>query len=276
MVSSCSTANMEDLFRVADIFSADEVFLQTKATITIFMAKNIDHIIASQAFLNFSGEEMTELLGSRHLQLTKEEAQQFLLSWLQGNTVRNTTRLMRTTLSQLAGRPTTYRIPASVILAAGGWATEPTSLVEVFNELDRSWAVSNFKLPGSSRAYHGMEVEDSNIWVVGGYNQQHGFLRSLYHYQLPAGPWEEKAAMSTPRQNVQTQLLDGQIFAIGGASGEWLKSGEVYTKGPPSRSRTWLRTAGLWSATWMVPALAAAKTMRVYVTSIVQASVVVL
>ena len=232
MVSACSPTNMVDLLETANIFSDDEVFQQTKATITIFMAKNIGYIIASQAFLSFSKEEMIELLGSRHLQLTKEEAQQFLLSWLQGNTVRNTTRLLRTTLSQLAGRPTTYRIPASVILAAGGWAPEPTSLVEVFNELDRSWAVSSFKLPGSSRAYHGMEVEDSNIWVVGGYNQQHGFLRSLYHYQLPAGPWVQKSSMSTPRCYPETQLLDGQIFAIGGhsgGSGERLRSGEVYT-----------------------------------------------
>ena len=234
MVSACSPVTMVDLYRMADIFSADEVLQQTKATITICMAKNIDHIVASQTFLSFSKEDMRELLGSRHLQLTREEAQQFLSSWLQGNTVRNITRMMQATLSQLAKRPTTYRIPASVILATGGWATEPTSLVEVFNQLDRSWSVSCFKLPGSSRAYHGLEVGGSSIWVVGGYSQQQGFLRSLHQYQLPAGPWVVKSSMSTARCYVETQLLDGRIFAIGGhsgGSGERLRSGEVYTIG---------------------------------------------
>ena len=51
----------------------------------------------------------------------------------------------------------------------GGWASEPTNLVEIFNLLDKSWSVSTLKLPGSSRAYHGMEILDGSIWVVGGF-----------------------------------------------------------------------------------------------------------
>ena len=148
------------------------------------------------------------------------------------NRVKNTTRQMAASLSQLAKLPTSYRIPASVILATGGWSTEPTSLVEVFNLLDRSWSVSSFKLPGSSRAYHGVEVSGSRIWVVGGYSQADGFLRSLHQYDLPAAAWVEKSAMSTRRCYVETQLVDGKIFAIGGhsgGSGERLRSGEVYT-----------------------------------------------
>lgn len=105
--------------------------------------------------------------------------------------------------------------------------------MEVFNPLTRSWAVSpSFKFPAFSRAYHGMETAGSSIWVVGGYSLQVGFLRSFHQYNLQGGLWSTRSPMSTARCDLETQLLDGKIFAIGGhagLSGEMLKSGEVYT-----------------------------------------------
>ena len=235
MLTGCSTISMMDLHRTAKRFSEDEVFQQLKAALTIFLAKNINQIISAQSFVNFSVEDMKDLLGNRHLQLTREEAEEFLSSWFNLNTNgRRATRLTKASLTYLAKRPTTYRIPSSVLLAAGGWATAPTSKVEIFNMLDRSWSVPNtFKLPGTSRAYHGMELVDSSIWVVGGFSQQEGFLRSLHQFKLPAGPWVVRSNMVAKRCYVQTQNLEGKIFALGGHSGgtvglERLRSAEVY------------------------------------------------
>ena len=162
---------------------------------------------------------------------TKEEAEEFLSSWLSLNTAAKPTRSGKALLTAEAQRPTTYRIPSTVLLAAGGWGTDPTSLVEIFNLLDRSWTVASpaFKLPGFFRAYHGLELVDSSIWLVGGFSQQDGFLRSLHQYKLPAGPWLTRSSMSSKRCYLEIQHLDGKIFALGGHDGlERLRSAEVY------------------------------------------------
>ena len=69
--------------------------------------------------------------------------------------------------------------------------------------------------------------------MVGGHSQGEGDSHSsLHQYNLQAGgPWQEKSPMSTARCDLETQLLDGKLFAIGGEdlSGESLRSGEVYT-----------------------------------------------
>ena len=235
MLSACSQGSMMSLYETAKLFSGDDVFQQLKAALTSYLAKNINHIISTRSFLTFSVEDMKDLLGNRHLQLTREEAEKFLSSWLNQNTgVRRATRLTKASLTYLAKRPTTWRIPSTVLLAAGGWATAPTTKVEIFNMLDRSWSLPHdFKLPGTSRAYHGMELVDSSIWLVGGFSQQEGFLRSLHQYKLPAGPWVAKSNMATKRCYVEIQHLDGKIFALGGHSGgttglERLRTAEVF------------------------------------------------
>lgn len=235
MLAGCTPDTMVDLHRTAKLFSpADEAFQLLKSNITSFTAKNIAQVISSKSFLSFSVEDMKDLLGNRHLQLTREEAEGFLSSWFSQNTVvRNTTRLTKASLTALAKRPTTYRIPSSVLLTAGGWASDPTNLMEVFNLLDNSWSVSTLTLPGTSRAYHGMEILDGSIWAVGGFSQREGFLNSVQEYKLPAGPWVTRSSMAVKRCYVETQLLEGKIYAMGGHSGgaavERLRSAEVYT-----------------------------------------------
>ena len=105
-------------------------------------------------------------------------------------------------------------------------------MVEVFNPLDSTWRVTtNIQMPGSSRAYHGLEVLDDEIWSVGGYSQEGGFLNSLHAFNIKYGTWREMSRMATKRCYVATCVMDGKIFAMGGHSGgsaERLRTAEVY------------------------------------------------
>ena len=122
MLTGCSVSSMLDLLRTSRMFSGEEEFLMLSPCLMNFVAKNVHHLISTKAFLTFSSEEMKDLLGCRHLQLTREEAQSFLSSWYAGSQVQTITRNTRGILSNLAKRPSSFRLPATVILAGGGWS----------------------------------------------------------------------------------------------------------------------------------------------------------
>ena len=88
-----------------------------------------------------------------------------------------------------------------------------------------------FTMPGSSRAYHGLEVMENKLWSVGGYCLDSGFLNSLHEFDLATGTWTEKSSMGRRRGYFSTNVLHGKIFAMGGLDGgsaERLRSVEVY------------------------------------------------
>ena len=102
----------------------------------------------------------------------------------------------------------------------------------MFNPLDSTWRVTtDIQMPGSSRAYHGLEFLNDEIWSVGGYSQDGGFLNSLHVFNVKYGTWKEMSRMATKRCYVATCVMDGKIFAMGGHSGgsaERLRTAEVY------------------------------------------------
>jgi len=232
MREACSTSSMLDLKRTCRMFSGEGEFLKLSEDLLIFISKNVDHLIATEVFHTFSAEEMKELLGCRHLQLTREAAQSFLASWLSSNHVENLTRTVKGHLSSLAKRPTSFRLPATVILAAGGLSNGPTNLVEVFNTLDFSWMVAPaFTMP-RARAYE-LEVMGNKLWSVGGccldsLDWTHEFDHSLHEFDLATGTWTEKSSMGRRRGYFSTNVLHGKIFAMGGQDGGSLRSVEVY------------------------------------------------
>ena len=86
-------------------------------------------------------------------------------------------------------------------------------------------------MPGSSRAYHGLECLEAKLWSVGGFSQDGGNLSSLHVYDLATGAWTEKSHMGSKRRGFSTATLQGKLFAIGGHAGgsaERLRSAEVY------------------------------------------------
>ena len=122
MLDGCTDSSMLDLLRTSRMFSSEEEFLSLSSNLMNFVAKNIHHLISTQAYLTLSCEEMKELLGSRHLQLTREAAEDLLRAWYAGSQVQTITRNTRGILSDLAKRPSSFRIPATVFLAGGGWS----------------------------------------------------------------------------------------------------------------------------------------------------------
>ena len=92
--------------------------------LVVFLAKNVKEIISSKA--NLDPEAMQELLESPHLQLDREAAQAFLSSWSRSREERLTRQVM-SPLKRAANKPTGSRLPARVILAAGGWTKHNVS-----------------------------------------------------------------------------------------------------------------------------------------------------
>ena len=234
------------------IFSLKKVpFLAESLTddlITV-MAKNVEHIRITKAYVQLDVKDMEKLLKSRHLQLSRENAMTFLSVWAVASGP-SLTRSNKISLERLANTPTCFRVPTTVVLATGGWShvsamtslvlslsyntsvQEPTNLVEVWNPLTEQWMASDVKLPGCSRAYHGLEVLGSDIWAIGGYSQSGGFQRSTMKFSLSTAEWREMSRMSINRCYVSTNVLAGKIYALGGHAGgsaERLRSAEVYS-----------------------------------------------
>ena len=122
MRASCSKFNMLELLKTSRMFSGEEEFFKLSEDLLIFIAKNVEHLIKTEVYLNLSAEEMKAVLGCPHLQLTREAALTFLSSWFSSSHVQSLTRQMKGVLSSLAKRPTSSRLAATVILAAGGWS----------------------------------------------------------------------------------------------------------------------------------------------------------
>ena len=63
------------------------------------------------------------------------------------------------------------RKPPDVLISLGGWDKAPTNKMEVFNCLSNIWfqAPDHTKLP-VPLAYHGMEVINNKVYIIGGYS----------------------------------------------------------------------------------------------------------
>ena len=109
------------------MFPHEPALVDLSGKLLVFMAKNVDVIISSPSgLINLSPEDMKDLLACPHLQLDRQAAQAFLASW---TSTRRVTRLTTGALSRLADLPTSSRLPARVILAAGGWSNVSVSLL---------------------------------------------------------------------------------------------------------------------------------------------------
>ena len=94
------------------------------------MAKNVEHIRITKAYVQLDVKDMEKLLKSRHLQLSRENAMTFLSVWAVASGP-SLTRSNKISLERLANTPTCFRVPTTVVLATGGWShvSAMTSLV---------------------------------------------------------------------------------------------------------------------------------------------------
>lgn len=121
------------------------------------------------------------------------------------------------------------RIPKSVLFAVGGWKTGQTcALIETYDYMTNQWFRLSNPEAGPRKAYHGIEILDNKMYVIGGTNGNE-ILDTVHVYDPVTNTWTPKKSLSTKRCYVATALMDGKIYAIGGHNGEFrMRSAEVY------------------------------------------------
>ena len=103
-------------------------------------------------------------------------------------------------------------------------------IVEMYDPATDQWTRLN-DMPISTNNMSASVVNDK-IYVVGGVNFRAGnqFV-SVAHVQMydpKTDQWTPQASMLTPRHNLDTSVVDGKIYAIGGYSNRNLESIEVF------------------------------------------------
>ena len=179
-----------------------------------FISRNVDKL-THEEILSLSKNDLKEILGCEHLNMTRTGAEKLVKSYVQAHHITK-----RTGLKSLAMIPTRKRIPRAVILAVGGWGEDaPTGSSEVYNPLTKVWKPVNLQLPLGTITYHRLELIEENLYLIGGYIKHEGteeLLDTLYKYDTIQMIWEKMASMSVSRCYVSTVSLEGKIFALGG------------------------------------------------------------
>jgi N-acetylneuraminic acid mutarotase len=120
------------------------------------------------------------------------------------------------------------------IYAIGGLAifgTPGLSMVEVYDPVTDRWTT---KAPMPTARFNlATSVVDGKIYAIGGTGSPAfwaGFCPTVEVYDPLTDTWSEKADMPTARLALATSVVDGKIYAIGGASASWggLSTVEVY------------------------------------------------
>jgi hypothetical protein len=117
-------------------------------------------------------------------------------------------------------KPLKSRIPNELIFAMGGFGTEPTAAIEVFNMRAKLWTILNQNF--APHAYHGMVAQDNKIYVFGGFGDAGNgpeYFQSTYCLDLSTQSWTKKSAMHVPRCYVSVAELNGKIYCMGGYNG---------------------------------------------------------
>ncbi len=98
--------------------------------------------------------------------------------------------------------------------------TRPLSTVEEYDPETDQWVT---KAPmATARVEFRTELIDGMIYAMGGFIDSDKFntvtsLSSVEQYDPAANKWVIKAPMATPRHDFQTEVIGGQIYAMGGA-----------------------------------------------------------
>ena len=231
LLKSINPFNMMDYWRISKklygVSSASSGILE-------YVAKNANHIEKIN-IQEMSEQDLRSLLGHLCLNMSREEALILLNDWHDRN--RETTESVCMQLKNLASMPVKRRIPKNTVVSIGGYEQEPSGIIEHFNPLTKAWKVnSNLRIPHlPDIAYHGLEVVEDCLYVLGGYTSSEGgrFLDCLFKYDpRESAEWKCMTPMIYNRCYISTTVYESQIYAFGGrASGDVpgrLKTAEVY------------------------------------------------
>ncbi|XP_074540851.1 kelch-like protein 10 [Halichoeres trimaculatus] len=123
------------------------------------------------------------------------------------------------------------RLPASSMLAVGGWSMGRTmSRVSAYDPRAERWV--DLSDDGEHTfAYHGTAFLGGWLYCVGG-SEGDLHLNAVHRFDLSTRTWQEVAPMHMSRCFVSVAVLDGMIYAVGGRSGSLrLDTAERYEPG---------------------------------------------
>lgn len=94
------------------------------------------------------------------------------------------------------------RVPHEVLFVIGGWSDGvATSVIETYDIRADRWITSE-AIECDSRAYHGVVVMDTQIFILGGFDGIE-YFNSVLMFDVTARKWFEKAPMNSKRYTTQ-------------------------------------------------------------------------
>ena len=127
--------------------------------------------------------------------------------WTQGSVAKMPVALDHTASAVFDGK----------IYVVGGFLKKkvPTDRVFVYDPAKNEWRELS-SLPSPTGAALNAEFINGILYVVGGLNSSHAPVNTNYAYDPKTDSWSIKAPMPTARHHLQTAVVDGKLFAIGG------------------------------------------------------------
>ena len=103
------------------------------------------------------------------------------------------------------------------IYVVGGYLDKkvPTNRVFVYDPLNNEWQEVK-SLPSPIGGALNAEFIDGMLYVVGGLNASHLPVNTNYAYNPKTNTWTTKPPMPTARHHLQTAVVDGKLYAMGG------------------------------------------------------------
>jgi len=103
------------------------------------------------------------------------------------------------------------------IYVVGGFIEHkiPTDKLFIYDPQINQWQEGK-SLPSSIGAALNAQFIDGILYVVGGLNSSHVPVNTNYAYDPKTNTWSTKAPMPTARQHLQTAVIDGKLYALGG------------------------------------------------------------
>jgi len=103
------------------------------------------------------------------------------------------------------------------IYVVGGYLEHkvPTDKVFIYDPQKNQWQEGK-SLPSSIGAALNAQFINGILYVVGGVNSSNVPVNTNYAYNTKTNTWTTKAPMPTARHHLQTAVVDGKIYALGG------------------------------------------------------------
>ena len=103
------------------------------------------------------------------------------------------------------------------IYVVGGFLEKkiPTNKLFIYDPGKNEWKQGK-SLPSPIGAALNAQVIDGILYIVGGLNATHIPVNTNYAYDPKTNNWTSKAPMPTARHHLQTAVVDGKLYAMGG------------------------------------------------------------